>query len=67
MQDRGEMRIHNRLLRVIGLSLAALAWGAGLAQATPFVVIDADSGAVVAEQEAARRWYPASLTKLMTL
>ena len=67
MQDKGEMRIHNRLLRVIGLSLAALAWGAGLAQATPFVVIDADSGAVVAEQEAARRWYPASLTKLVTV
>jgi len=67
MQDRGEMRIHNRLLRVIGLSLAALACGAGLAQATPFVVIDADTGAVLAEQEAARRWYPASLTKLMTV
>ena len=67
MQDRGEMRIHSRLLRVIGLSLAALACGAGLAQATPFVVIDADSGAVVAEQESTRRWYPASLTKLMTV
>ena len=61
------MRFHNRLLRVLGLSLAALACGAGLAQATPFVVIDADSGAVVAEQEATRRWYPASLTKLMTV
>ena len=39
MQDKGEMRVHNRLLRVLGLSLAALACGAGLAQATPFVVI----------------------------
>jgi len=61
------MRIHNRLLRVLGLSLAAIACGAGLAQATPFVVIDADSGAVVAEQESTRRWYPASLTKLVTV
>ena len=67
MQDKGEMRIHNRLLGVIGLSLAALACGASLAQATPFVVIDADSGAVVAEQESTRRWYPASLTKLVTV
>ena len=61
------MGVQNRLLRVIGLSLAALACGTGLAQATPFVVIDADSGAVVAEQEATRRWYPASLTKLVTV
>lgn len=31
------------------------------------IVIDADSGHVVHETEAAQRWYPASLTKVMTL
>ena len=31
------------------------------------VVIDADSGQVMYENEAAQRWYPASLTKVMTL
>ena len=31
------------------------------------IVIDADSGEVIHETEAAQRWYPASLTKVMTL
>lgn len=31
------------------------------------VVIDADTGRVIHETEAAQRWYPASLTKVMTL
>lgn len=31
------------------------------------LVIDADSGAVLHEAQATRRWYPASLTKMMTL
>lgn len=31
------------------------------------IVIDADTGQVVHETEAAQRWYPASLTKVMTL
>ncbi len=57
-------------LRGLGLSLAILSCGTGLARATPqgtpYVVIDTASGAVLAEQEATRRWYPASLTKLMT-
>ena len=74
MQKQSEKRILGDFLRSasrrLGLSLAIMASGAGLAQAapkgTPYVVIDAASGAVVAEQEATRRWYPASLTKLMT-
>ncbi len=71
MQKNSEMRIISGFLQRFGLSLAIAACGAGLAQAapqgTPYVVIDAASGAVVAEQEAGRRWYPASLTKLMTV
>lgn len=31
------------------------------------IVIDADTGHVIHETEAAQRWYPASLTKVMTL
>ena len=37
-----------------------------LARDTPYIVIDADSGAIFAENKADDRWYPASLTKLMT-
>ena len=31
------------------------------------LVIDADTGRVIHENEAAQRWYPASLTKVMTI
>ncbi len=61
------MGAHRRLFSLIGLTLAALCGAASLARATPYIVIDAASGAVIAEQEAARRWYPASLTKLVTV
>ena len=37
------------------------------ASATPSLVIDADSGAILSQQEATAPWYPASLTKLMTV
>ena len=61
------MRIQNRLLRLAAWSLAGLACVAAQAQATPFIVLDVASGRVVLEQESTHRWYPASLTKLMTL
>ena len=61
------MRIQNRLLRIAAWSLAALACAAAQARATPFIVLDAASGRVVLEQESTHRWYPASLTKLVTL
>jgi D-alanyl-D-alanine carboxypeptidase len=37
-----------------------------VAAANPVVVVDVASGRVIAHQEAFRKWYPASLTKLMT-
>ena len=40
---------------------------AGAAEATPFLVADADSGQVLIQNEATEVWYPASLTKLMTV
>jgi D-alanyl-D-alanine carboxypeptidase len=52
---------------VIGLA-AMLAIGAVPARAaTPYLVADADSGQVLLENDATARWYPASLTKLMTV
>ena len=51
---------------MIGLA-AMLAIGAVSAQATPYLVADADSGQVLMENEATAQWYPASLTKLMTV
>jgi D-alanyl-D-alanine carboxypeptidase len=51
---------------VLGVA-SALALGAGLAKATPYLVVDADSGQVLMDNEATAVWYPASLTKLMTV
>lgn len=33
---------------------------------TPYILVDLDSGAVIAERNSGDLWYPASLTKLMT-
>jgi len=44
-----------------------LALGAASAQAAPYLVVDADSGQVLMDSEATAVWYPASLTKLMTV
>lgn len=50
------------------LSVAtAVALAAFPALATPSIVIDASSGETLYQQEATRPWYPASLTKLMTV
>ena len=46
---------------------AMLAIGAVSAQATPYLVADADSGQVLLQNDATAQWYPASLTKLMTV
>ncbi|MBP2550251.1 D-alanyl-D-alanine carboxypeptidase [Neorhizobium galegae] len=51
------------------LAAAVLALGAFStpASANPKMVVDVRSGQVFAHQEAFRKWYPASLTKLMTV
>ena len=48
-------------------ALAALVVGVLPAAANPTIVIDAASGETLVQQEATRPWYPASLTKLMTV
>ena len=53
-----------------GALLAGTAIAAALtlsaASASPSLVIDVDSGAVLSQEQATATWYPASLTKLMT-
>ncbi len=53
--------------RVLFGFAAALAFGAASVQATPYLVVDADSDQVLMENEATAPWYPASLTKLVTV
>src|SRR6202050_378112 len=53
--------------RVLFGLAASLALGAASVQATPYLVVDADSDQVLMENEATAPWYPASLTKLMTV
>jgi D-alanyl-D-alanine carboxypeptidase len=47
--------------------LAVLAAATGAHAATPSLVADLVTGEVIAQEEATRPWYPASLTKLMTV
>jgi D-alanyl-D-alanine carboxypeptidase len=57
-----------RMVRRAIVSLSPmLTIGAVSAQATPYLVVDADSGQVLVQNEATAPWYPASLTKLMTV
>src|SRR5271165_7653734 len=53
--------------RVAAGALAGVALLASAASATPYLVVDADSGQVLIQRDAAEVWYPASLTKLMTV
>ena len=52
--------------KIVWLAVA-LMFSAASARATPYLVADADSGQVLFENEGAAVWYPASLTKLMTV
>jgi D-alanyl-D-alanine carboxypeptidase len=60
------MVVFRRLLTatICGLLLAC---GAAFAFAAPHIVVDVRSGKILSEQQPFDRWYPASLTKLMTV
>ncbi len=62
----GVWSVGRRAAFCLGISLA-LGAGAVVAEPTPFLVADADSGQVLIETGATEAWYPASLTKLMTV
>ncbi|MDM9621481.1 D-alanyl-D-alanine carboxypeptidase family protein [Rhizobium sp. S96] len=52
----------------IAASAAAIAFSAASqAYANPHILVDVQSGRVLEHEEAFRKWYPASLTKLMTV
>ncbi len=61
--------------RICGYSLVlcalllgtAAAYGEDVATPQPSIVLDAETGQVLYAHEATRSWYPASLTKMMTL
>ncbi|MFD1746473.1 D-alanyl-D-alanine carboxypeptidase family protein [Rhizobium helianthi] len=55
-----------RPLHVLLAAALAVSATAQTAFANPKMVVDVRTGRVIAHQEAFRRWYPASLTKLMT-
>jgi len=52
---------------MIALLLALCTPAGAAAPPTASIVIDAETGAVLAASEPTHRWFPASLTKLMTL
>jgi D-alanyl-D-alanine carboxypeptidase len=61
---------HAQSLRLYIYGLLILAFGlvaAVAAEASPAIVIDVSTGNVLYEQQADEPWYPASLTKLMTI
>jgi D-alanyl-D-alanine carboxypeptidase len=53
-------------LKLLLAGAVALPVLAGSALANPTVVFDLENGRILQHQEAFKRWYPASLTKLMT-
>ena len=55
------------MLRMVAVgAILAATLSAGPALAGPHLVVDMASGKVLSHEDAFRRWYPASLTKLMT-
>src|SRR4051795_6317741 len=68
VRDRsmGMASVNSGFNRSLAAVLALLATTAGAA-ATPSLVADLVTGEVIAQEDATRPWYPASLTKLMTV
>lgn len=54
------------IFRAVAAGIVLAAAFMGPASAGPHLVVDLESGKVVAQEDPFRRWYPASLTKLMT-
>ena len=54
------------LRRLALATMLALAAPAGMARANPSILFDLSTGQVIQHEDAFKRWYPASLSKLMT-
>lgn len=61
------MPIFKHTLTRATLFACALAASAMPALAGPSIVVDMDRGTVLSQEDAYKRWYPASITKLMTV
>ncbi|UVK40251.1 D-alanyl-D-alanine carboxypeptidase [Mesorhizobium sp. AR10] len=57
---------HRHFLKLLLAGAVALSGLAGPALANPTILFDLTSGKILQHQDAFKRWYPASLTKLMT-
>ncbi|ESY70360.1 D-alanyl-D-alanine carboxypeptidase [Mesorhizobium sp. LNHC221B00] len=57
---------HRHFLKLFSAGAIVLSVLAGPALANPVVVFDLKSGQILQHQDAFKRWYPASLSKLMT-
>ena len=55
-----------RMAAVLAMTVFAAVSSSG-AVANPMIAVDVGSGRVVEHEQAFQRWYPASLTKVMTL
>ncbi|HMM63544.1 MAG TPA: D-alanyl-D-alanine carboxypeptidase, partial [Mesorhizobium sp.] len=51
---------------LLAAGAVALPLCAGAARANPAILFDLENGRVLSHQDAFKRWYPASLSKLMT-
>jgi D-alanyl-D-alanine carboxypeptidase len=62
------IKIEHRSLRLFGIALAAACFLGATApsQAGPYLLVEVESGRVIAESDGGKPWYPASVTKLMT-
>ncbi|MFN3548688.1 MAG: D-alanyl-D-alanine carboxypeptidase family protein [Mesorhizobium sp.] len=60
------MKLNRFYSTLAACALAALAASAHPAAAGPSLVVDLDGGRVLSQENALQRWYPASLTKLLT-
>ena len=63
------VRMWRRTIAIVALACCTLGGGipARAVEPVAYYVVDADSGTVLAEKDAHRRWPPASMTKMMTV
>src|SRR5512145_2807302 len=61
------VRVRGVPIAVILLTLIGIPMGASRAASAASIVVEADTGAILSSDAANHLWYPASLTKLMTV
>lgn len=64
---RAKSAFHRMVFHTLAVAMLALGLLGGAAKATPILLVEADTGKVLEQQEAGKPWYPASVTKLMTV